>query len=224
MSNRATMSLIGLYNYYPELFDDFQLPADIDRETLRDYLLLEAGEKCVLYTDPYFLRRAIGAWSTVQLPIWEKLIETTKYDYDPIENYNRYEDWSDTNDRAEKTSTKEDRTRTENIDFAADNNGDSSSTRQVAGFDVGMADAERNDSESSAHGSSTTDTTGTEGMTRTDDFSSDADSTHQGHMHGNIGVTTTQQMIMEERNVIKDFNAYAYITNDFCNRFLLYLY
>lgn len=40
---------------------------------------------------------------------------------------------------------------------------------------------------------------------------------------GNIGITTTQQMIQEERN-IAEFNLIRYITEDFKNRFCIVIY
>ena len=40
---------------------------------------------------------------------------------------------------------------------------------------------------------------------------------------GNIGITTTQQMIKEEREV-NEFNIYDYIINDFKQRFCLLIY
>ena len=40
---------------------------------------------------------------------------------------------------------------------------------------------------------------------------------------GNIGVTTTQQMIKEERD-ISDFNIYGYIADSFKNEFCVLVY
>lgn len=51
----------------------------------------------------------------------------------------------------------------------------------------------------------------------------DTDSVHEGRTHGNIGVTTSQQMIEEERRV-SEFNIYDYITQDFKRRFCLMVY
>ena len=45
----------------------------------------------------------------------------------------------------------------------------------------------------------------------------------KGRAHGNIGVTTSQQMLESERNVA-NFNIYDYITNQFKQEFCLCLY
>ena len=47
--------------------------------------------------------------------------------------------------------------------------------------------------------------------------------THTERTHGNIGVTTTQQMIEEERRVV-EFDIYHYIAEDFKADFCLLVY
>lgn len=47
--------------------------------------------------------------------------------------------------------------------------------------------------------------------------------THSGRAHGNIGVTTTQKMIEEERRV-SGFNIYDYIADSFKKRFCILVY
>ena len=47
--------------------------------------------------------------------------------------------------------------------------------------------------------------------------------TRERHEQGNIGVTTTQQMIREERD-ISEFNVIQYIIDDFQNEFCLQVY
>lgn len=46
---------------------------------------------------------------------------------------------------------------------------------------------------------------------------------HEYEEHGNIGVTTTQQMIKEQREVV-EFNIYKRILDDFKNAFCLLIY
>ncbi len=85
----------------------------------------------------------------------------------------------------------------------------------------------------SSGGTSTTDTNGTENGTSTghsDDTSNgtnDTDSvhfsSHKGKMYGNIGVTTTQHMIEEERSVAL-FDIFSVIINDFKAEFCILIY
>ena len=92
----ATLSILGLYRYDPTLFDNFQIPGALDKTVLVDNLLLECAELEVLYPDLDFLKFIIGRWSEKSLPVWDKLYKTTVLEYDPIENYNRLEEWEET--------------------------------------------------------------------------------------------------------------------------------
>ena len=62
MSTMQRLTLIGLYNYNPNLFDSLVLPDGYDKTDFVNSLLLEHGEKCVLYTNPEFMKNAIAAW------------------------------------------------------------------------------------------------------------------------------------------------------------------
>ena len=48
----ATLSLLGLYQYNPSLFNGLKLPRSIDRDTFIDNLLSECAEFEILYADP----------------------------------------------------------------------------------------------------------------------------------------------------------------------------
>lgn len=62
-----------------------------------------------------------------------------------------------------------------------------------------------------------------ENRTSQDTENSSSTGEHTLHAHGNIGVTTTQQMIQQEREVDM-FNIYDIIINDFKNRFCILVY
>lgn len=99
MSTSQRLTLIGLYNYENQfgrdLFDKLSLPAGYDKTTFVNTLLLEHGEKCVLYTNPDFLRTAIGIWSGKWQLELERIYEALTAEYNPIYNYDRYEESAD---------------------------------------------------------------------------------------------------------------------------------
>lgn len=99
MSTMQRMTLIGLYNYEQtfdrDLFVNLSLPEGYDKPTFINSLLLEHGEKCVLYTDPDFFMQAIGMWSSKYSLELSRIHEALTAEYNPIWNYDRYEDWSD---------------------------------------------------------------------------------------------------------------------------------
>lgn len=165
----------------PQLFQQMSLPATIDRQKLIDALVLDLAELEVLYPDPQFMRQAIGIWSRKELPTWERIAAAAALEYDPIENYDRREEWTDTG-----TSSGESHTTDKNVGY---NVADPS----VAGATDGTS-------------------------------SGTASSTHTGRTHGNIGVTTSQQMLEQELAVAPKLNVYDYIIESFRKRFCLLVY
>ena len=179
-----TLSLLGLYQYNEQLFDGLRLPSGVNKDTFVNNLLAETAEFEILYPDPEFMANMIAVWSEKELPVWDKLEETLHYDYDPISNYDRKEEWKDDNEEK------------------SENNGDS--LGKVAGF----------------NSSELVESSGAE--TRVTRKANNI-SNKSGRMWGNIGVTTTQQMIEEQRNVVK-FNMMDYIIDSFIKRFCLLVY
>lgn len=190
------ITVTGVFNHYPKLFEMLQLPEGVDVETARDNILFQCGELELLYSEPSFLRAMIGNWSKRRAYKWKTLQATTMLDYNPIENYDRQEDWSD-----EETGTSE----------AGGNTSTSgNNTEKRKGFEGGDLVETAGASDSS---SAQTSSTG----------SSSRKSLHRGRTHGNIGVTTSQQMIISERDV-SNFSIYDIIAQDFAREFCLYLY
>ena len=95
MSRMTTMSPLGLYRWDNTIFDLMQIPSALDKPTLIDNLLSETAELEVLYTNPVVFKNLVGVWSAKQIDIWNRLYATTQYEYNPIENYNRYETGSE---------------------------------------------------------------------------------------------------------------------------------
>lgn len=95
MSIMQRLTLIGMYNYNPTLFDNLTLPAGYDKDTFIETLLLEHGEKCVLYTDLDFMKYTIGVLSRKWRLELERIYEALTAEYNPIYNYDRYEESTD---------------------------------------------------------------------------------------------------------------------------------
>lgn len=91
MGRTVNLSPLGLYNWDNTVFDLMQIPQELDRNTLIDNLLAETSELEVLYPNPVVFKNLVAVWSNKQIDIWNRLYATTQYEYNPIENYNRYE-------------------------------------------------------------------------------------------------------------------------------------
>ena len=235
---RARLDLLGIYQFDNTVLDLLELPEDedgndvIDRDTLKDNLLMDTAEIEILYPDASFLKLAIGAWSTKQVPIWTELYKSTQYEYNPIWNVDgkvvEDRDLKGTDYRTDDHNT----TRTHG-DTMTRTNGDTLTTDSFT-YGYNSSTAAPTDKVVAAHTGNTSDAhTGTtsdahSGTTSDKDTGTiKHDTSDTGKVTttrtGNIGVTSTQSLIKEQRDVVQ-FNIMDYIINDFKNRFCLLVY
>lgn len=207
MSRQIMYSLIGMEKINSHLWDDFTWPqtfTDDDKETFKVELLSETAELELGYTDSVVMQLMMKAWSRRRAPIWDHLIETTKYDYDPIKNW----------DRDEHTVDTETLNTTKTTDMTNQRDGDSTDTLNVAGFDSStLVPREKSTIDS-------TNTTTDKGTIK-DTGTVTHEVTHKAS--GNVGTLTTQAMIKEERE-IAEFDIISIMVSDFKERFCLLIY
>ena len=88
---RATLSLMGMYEYDHTILDFFHYPdkwETLDKDVFVNKLLLDTAELEVLYPDADIFKTAIKYWSAAEVQNWNKLYDTTVLDYNPIWNKN----------------------------------------------------------------------------------------------------------------------------------------
>ena len=85
-----------------DLFKNLNVPSGINKDTLTENILLRGGEFEVVYSDPLFMQYAIGTWSRKWYRTMDKWLQALAIDYNPLENYDRYENIQD---KSEKTSS-----------------------------------------------------------------------------------------------------------------------
>lgn len=186
---RGTLSILGLYNFDTTIFENFVCPDGVDTTTAIQTIIMDNAELEIMYPEPDTMKYTIGLWSNKELPVWERVYEACKADYNPIENYNRTELWTDT----------------ENGTNSATSNG--TETHKVTGYNDGIfTDANQTVTNASGNGSSKIDTK------------------HSGNVKGNIGVTTSQQMLEQELELAPKLDIYEYISKSFKRRFCLMVY
>lgn len=95
MSTMQRLTLIGMHEWDPTLFQNLELPDAYDRDIFIETLMIEHGEKCVLYSNLDFMKYAIGAWGRKWSMELTRIAEALQAEYNPIWNYDRYEDWTD---------------------------------------------------------------------------------------------------------------------------------
>ena len=229
-----------MYNYDNTLLDLMQIPEDIDRATLIDNLLMESAEQELLYSNLGFLKQAIGSWSAKQLPIWEHLIETTKYEYNPIWNKDGTVTELETRDLAGSETVVDETDRVDNLTDKNTRDFEDKETRDLAGSNLNSVygfnsstAAPANSDDSTDTGTDTIEHTGTDTMDHTGrqdiDRNLQRDTTDTGTVkherleQGNIGLTSTQDLISQERQIAL-FNVMDVIIKDFIKRFCLAVY
>lgn len=198
---QATLSVLGLYNWDSSIFDGFNLPDTVDLETLKNLIFSETAELEVLYSEPTIFNIFLRSWSKSRLADWIRVESALNAEYSPIENYDRTETHSDvyTRNLAEKGNSIFTETHTENGKKAAFN----SDT---------LVDTDGTTGNSSTNNNNTGEYTG--GDSRNINI----------RAHGNIGVTTNQQMIESEIAMRHNHNLYNIILDDFINKFCLGVY
>lgn len=217
----------------------FAIPTKLtaeDREALSALILSETAELEVVYPEPSTLCAVVKAWSHARLPAWERVLSALTEKYNPVHNYDRYEDehGTDTGTRTETdtgTRTETDtgsRTETENEDIS--DTADDTTTGQTTGFNSGtFAD----DKKTISAGSGSRDRDLTRGETR-DLSRGETRNLSRGetrnlansrtlHAYGNIGVTTAEAMIVEELQLRKT-DMLRIITDEFTRYFCLCIY
>ena len=275
-----------------DLFSLLTLPEGIDKDTLTGNILLRGGEFEAVYSDPYFIQNAIGIWSSKWYRTFDKWITALALEYNPLENYDRMEDWTDTgangrwkngrvdsgntrtfnnqdkrtldttnertldttNERTLDTQDEEtlntqnqrtlDTTETSETTVSAYDSSSYQPSQKVVTENDGTDTMNNTGTDTFTHtGTDTMVNTGTDTMvnsgTDTVDYSgtikdeygqgySDNETentnlTHTGRLHGNIGVTTSQQMLESELS-IAEWNIYEHITDLFLSEFVIPIY
>lgn len=185
----------------------FYYPDDSTRARFLDYFMLEYGQFTPIYTEPEYLLAHIQAVSASLKYTIDKLYATLSLEYNPIENYDRHENWTDT--------------RTPDLTTAY-NGGD---TLTMAGGETEAREQHSIERQVSADNTgayfpsektiedpdTTTQTYNNRSDTRvynnrTDVQTGTDENAHEGRIHGNIGVTTSQQMIQSERDDVSYYN------------------
>lgn len=229
MSTMQRLTLIGLYNYSNALFDALELPADYDKQTFIDSLLLEHGEKCVLYSDPAFMSQAISAWGRKWSLELERIAQALKAEYDPIYNYDRFEEYEDNEGRkyTSKVNAGHNATDSPNFNTVRDANEDAVVEHTIS---ADNSSSYSPDWKETQNGGKTTETTSgkTQDLAETSNSNTEDEEkknfTHKAHLYGNIGVTTSATMVTEIIRQRFQYNLYGTAARLFANELLIGIY
>lgn len=89
------MSIQGMYEYDPSLFDGLDVPTYtdknnvvhvVDKTTVINSILLNCAELEIIYPNFDTMKLAIGVWSEAEQDTWRKMYATQMAEYNPLWN------------------------------------------------------------------------------------------------------------------------------------------
>lgn len=223
------------------------------KEIVTNNILVECAELEFLYPNPTVAKNIIAIWSAKEKPYWDRVYAAAQLEYNPIENYRRNEEESISDGRTEEHSGKDTRsytgqegttgtgssTQTGTSGSSDTESGTDTTTNKVTGYDSN--DFVNHDSSSVTYGHKNTNTANAETSNIANSSSTTTHNTddtlqhgekivHDGNTdrktlaYGNIGVTTSQDMLTAEMEVAKIIQVIPIIIESFKNRFCLLVY
>ena len=219
------MTIYGLNNYMTsvqdDLFSGLTLPTGITKDVVVKNILKESADFETLYSDPYFLQELITNWSAKWYDTFEKWYNALQIQYDPLNNFDRYEEWEDagtsasTNIGTGNVSNKSKTTETPTGEMVQDH--------YVTPYENTNKTLQSEDLTKYNTYKDTTETNTTSGTSTSNTGTGNTTGKHKGHLYGNIGVTTSQQMLEAELE-IATWNLVQHITDIFMKEFCIMVY
>lgn len=219
------------------VLDGVVVPEGMDAELMKNTLYMRCGELTSHWSSPGTFKAATTHWFLTHQWNIQHLYNLLLAEYNPIHNYDRDEtitiDVGENGGRgynSEVTSTGEtsgDSTRTPNLT----NTDDTTVKRNVSAFDSAEYQPRDEDVTDATRTESGTDNIESHDETSnntTTDYQeqtvNNRNENHVNHMEGNIGITTTQQMMQEEIALMKGFNLYDTVASMFEDDMMVLVY
>lgn len=198
------ITLLSMISWNSSILDNLHIPDGLSdkKEAIQIDLIDECGELPLTVTNPKQFEILLDKWSSIQLDKWNRMQSAMELEYNPIENYDRQEDLKSTR-TPNLTNTYTDKNANANTNTLKNYKNGYNSTSQV------MSDS--SESISGTNIETSNKSTGTEQIVG------------DNHIHGNIGVTTSQQMLQSELDIAKNLVA-EIIVDDFKNKFCIVVY
>lgn len=220
----ASTGLLDLLYYDDTIMDNFTVPDGIDRRLALDTIYQRCGLTPLYHPDPAWLKFYVGRWCSKNAKTWEELYKTTIQDYNPIYNYDRTEETTDTRSGTRKLSEDTSSNTRQNGDTSVTDTSSGSSEHTLSAdnsdsYEPGYKDVSSQQDMQASESSNRVDVTGDRAV----DETTGETYSHKLRAYGNIGVTTTQEMLEAQRKVVR-YNIYNEIADSFKDEFCLYIY
>lgn len=221
---QITTGLLDLLYFDDTIMDNFTVPDDIDRQLALDTIYQRCGLTPLYHPDPAWLKFYVGRWCSKNAKTWEELYKTTIQDYNPIYNYDRTEETADIRSGTRKLSEDTSSNTKQNgdtsvTDTSSDNSEHTTSADNSDTYEPGYKDVSSRQDTQASESSNRVDVTGDRAV----DETTGETYSHKLRAYGNIGVTTTQEMLEAQRKLVR-YNVYNEIADSFKEEFCLYIY
>lgn len=244
------MNLQNQINYLKEfrdqdMFDDCTVPAPLNMERVRGAIVMRCGLLTPLYSEPDVQRAATQQFFFENQWNFEHIVKVIEAEYSPIENVAEVREENTTNTGADtltinRNSTEahtgiDGRTIQESGQTTDTESGSTTTTNEISAENVTTYQADNKSTVQHGRGDTTT-----HGKRVADDLQHGEVITHGGsdqhvnekdsntkytvNRHGNIGVTTNQDMINQELDLLERFNPYKFIADLYERELILGLY
>lgn len=218
------ISILGMYQHDETIFNNMWLPVGLDKETTVKSILFECAELEILYPEIEVLKKAIELWSKSNQYSWQKLYNTMFFDYNPIWNVDANIADHENTTGVTNISAKDNRDITVKGTGQDKETRNMTDTRSVQGFNSSSwSHAEKTDYTGTDTHDLKNESKTDDDLVRTETDTANGKRDYTQRRTGNIGVTTTQHMIQEERE-IADFNMIDVIIDSFKKRFCIMVY
>ena len=243
------VTMIGLYDYDPTLFEGAEFPEGIDKDLAVETILLRCGESPALYQSAPFMKMKVTNTARKWYNNIEHMLRAINENYDPLHNYDRFEEWTETDKKSETTNhseTVKDTSKTESKetnDIESDKTGSShdnvskTTVNEVSAFNSNDYQPSNKTTENGQNGSSNNEAISTQSTNEQsgsgennrdvkgdNKYETDNNLSHNAHLYGNIGVTTSQQMLESEFKLRQNINIYDVIAEIFFKELCIYIY
>lgn len=196
---RGTVSVLGLLDYSPEVLDGIgdYIPSGVSFEHIKDAIIMECAELEILIPNTTLFASLVTRWAARKSLSWGRYYAAIHATYNPLENYDRLEQ--------------------EAIEEEGENSAEAAGTtagtdeEKVSAFNSGTYQPKNH---LTRLGNSDTETSG--------DYNRSLN--RSSRIHGNIGVTTSQQMLNAELDITPRLDIYEKIVSDFKAQFCILVY
>lgn len=224
-------------DYMTWLLSDITIDRRIDKAMLSGVMYSELGALSPRFPDNGRFKKVLTGWFFGKQYWIKGMLDSQEFDYNPIHNYDRHEEYSgsfedqerrniDNSETGKDVGSTSSNTITNRDGEASDHvSANQTTTNSVSAYnspgylpkDQSVMQSETSgngttseNSDVNESGSSTMDRTNN--IATTDNKNGTGNDSHNIYAYGNIGVTTTQALIEQQRNVI-DFDVYAKIVD-----------